>query len=54
MLDVAKSFNVPLPLYRVDLYWYKDEFYGGEITLSSDNFTARISNKCARLSVQKY
>lgn len=54
MLDIAKSFNVNLPLYRVDLYWLKNEFYGGEITLSSGQFIERISNKCARLSVQKY
>ena len=53
MLDVAKSFNVNLPLYRVDLYWLKNEFYGGEITLSSDNFIGRISENCARISLVK-
>jgi len=53
MLDIAKSFNVNLPLYRVDLYWFKNDFYGGEITLSSDNFNEKISENCARISLGK-
>lgn len=53
MLDIAKLFNVNLPLYRVDLYWYKNDFYGGEITLSSANFNGTISENCAKISVGK-
>jgi hypothetical protein len=34
-LAQSKKFDIDLPLYRVDFYWHKDTFYGGEVTLTS-------------------
>jgi hypothetical protein len=30
----------------VDFYWHKGTFYGGEVTLTSDNFLADIGAAC--------
>ena len=49
MLQICQRFKVDLPLYRVDLYWYKNEWYGGEITLSSGDFNSFITNDCSKI-----
>jgi len=51
LLELTKKINVDLPLVRYDFYWYKNEFYGGEITLSSEIFEAKISENCAKYSI---
>jgi len=48
LIDTILKFNVDIPLVRIDLYWYKDEFYCGEVTLSSGNFTDKFNELCAR------
>ena len=49
LLRVAQMFEVELPIARIDIYWYKGRFYGGEVTLTSGAFAQHcISASCAR------
>lgn len=52
LLNKSQIFNIDIPLVRVDFYWYKNDIYGGEITLSSGNFKQIISDTCAKLCLQ--
>ena len=52
MIDFSQRFNISIPLVRIDFYFYKDDFYAGEVTFSSDNFTAKISKSCVKLSLK--
>lgn len=47
MFETVCKFKVDIPLVRIDLYWYKNEFYGGEVTLSSGNFQDKFNEICA-------
>ena len=51
LLELTKRLNVDLPLVRYDFYWYKNDFYGGEITLTSEIFESKISENCAKYCV---
>jgi len=52
MLDFSQRFNISIPLVRIDFYFYKDEFYAGEVTFSSGNLQEKISESCAKLSLK--
>lgn len=49
MCEIAVQFaqEIPLPMFRVDLYYVNGTIFGGEITLTSESFTASISRDCA-------
>ena len=52
LLRVAQMFEVELPIARIDIYWYKGRFYGGEVTLTSGAFAQHcISASCARTAL---
>lgn len=51
-IDFSQRFNLSIPLVRIDFYFYKDEFYAGEVTFSSGNLQEKISESCAKLSLQ--
>lgn len=53
MCNIAKSFTneINLPFFRVDLYYVNNKIYGGEITLTSEGFTSKISKKCASYAI---
>lgn len=51
LIELIKRFNINLPLVRYDFYWYKNDFYGSEITFSSEIFEAKISESCAKYCV---
>ena len=54
LIELTKKFKIDLPLVRYDFYWYKNDFYGSEITLTSEEFKAKISENCARYTVSEY
>ena len=47
MFETVSKFKVDIPLVRIDLYWYRNDFYGGEVTLSSGNFGDKFNEICA-------
>jgi hypothetical protein len=47
MFKTVAKFKVDISLVRIDLYWYKNEFYCGEVTLSSGNFGDNFNEMCA-------
>lgn len=51
LLKLINKLKIDLPLARYDFYWYNNDFYGGEITLTSELFESKISENCAKYCV---
>lgn len=48
--SIVSTFDeIELDLYRLDLYYHNNEFYFGEVTLSSGAFSENISEECSNI-----